>query len=145
MTKGKPWAPEEETKLRDWYKSGVTEPAILSKNFEGKYSKNAVRLKIVDLGLKDNHQEKKNTRCLSSKLNLPAELPSVEEMLKRLVAAINGLDNPGLDKSEVLRFRGIIAGVKSYQELLAEYLDYRGLEAEIAELREKYGVFSKKA
>ena len=62
-----------------------------------------------------------------------------------MVAAINGLDNPGLDKSEVLRFRGIIAGVKSYQELLAEYLDYRGLEAEIAELREKYGGFSKKA
>ncbi len=31
----------------------------LSKNFDSKYSKNAVRLKIVDLGLKDNHQVKK--------------------------------------------------------------------------------------
>lgn len=83
-------------------------------------------------------------RCLSSKLNLPGELPCVEEMLKRLVAAINALDaTPGLDKSEVLWFRGIIAGFKSYQELLAEYLDYRGLEAELMEWRAKYEVLSK--
>lgn len=33
---------------------------------------------------------------------------------------------------------------KSSVDLLAEYADYRGLEAELMELREKYAEFSKK-
>ena len=70
-------------------------------------------------------------------------LPSVEEMLKKLVAAVGALETPGLDKSEVSRLRGIIAGVNSYQGLFADYMDYRGLEAELMEWRAKYEVLSK--
>jgi hypothetical protein len=69
---------------------------------------------------------------------MPKELPSVEGMLKKLVAALCALETPVLDKSEVSRLRGIIAGVNSYQGLLADYMDYRGLEAELMELRKKY-------
>ena len=40
-------------------------------------------------------------------------------MLKVLVAALKALETEGLDKSEVLRLRGIVQSVKVYKELLA--------------------------
>jgi len=58
-------------------------------------------------------------------------LPSVEETLLKLSAALKALEKPGLEKNEVLRLRGIIAGAKVYKDLLADYINYRGLEAEL--------------
>jgi hypothetical protein len=68
-------------------------------------------------------------------LKVPERLPSVEEELKVLSAAILALRQPGLCRAEVSRLHSIIVGVKVYQELFAEYVDYRGLEAEVLELR----------
>jgi hypothetical protein len=68
-------------------------------------------------------------------LKLPERLPSVEEKLKVLSAALTALEQPGLSHADVLRLRSIIQGVKTYQELFAKYVDYRGLEAEVLELR----------
>jgi len=79
------------------------------------------------------------------KLKLPVELPSIEETLKTLAAALKALENSGLEKTDVLRLRGIIAGAKTYQDLFAQYVDYRGLEVELLELREKYEVLAKKS
>jgi hypothetical protein len=76
---------------------------------------------------------------------LPEELPSVETTLKTLAAALEGLKTPGLEKNDVFRLRCIIAGAKVYKELLSNYMNYRGLEAELMELREKYAEFSKKS
>ena len=53
--------------------------------------------------------------------------------------------NPGLDKTEVIRLRGIIAGCKVYKEMLADYMDYRGLETELLEWRAKYEQLAKKS
>ena len=84
--------------------------------------------------------EQKKIVCstTSSGLTLPQELPSVEQALKTLSADLTALETPGLDKSEVSRLRGIIAGVNSYQGLFADYMDYRGLEAELMEWGKKY-------
>jgi hypothetical protein len=68
-------------------------------------------------------------------LRLPEELPSVEEELKILAAAIEALRKPGLSRSEVSRLLNIISAVKIYQELFARYVNYRGLETEVLELR----------
>ena len=81
----------------------------------------------------------------TTSISIPKELPSVEEMLKKLVAAVCALEMPGLDKSEVSRLRGIIADVNSYQGLLADYMDYRGLEVELMELRKKYEQLTSKS
>ena len=70
---------------------------------------------------------------------MPEELPSVEETLMKLSAVLTALEKPGLDKTEVLRLRGIIAGAKVYNKLLADYMNYRGLEAKLLELKKKYG------
>jgi hypothetical protein len=80
----------------------------------------------------------------TTSLELPAELPSVGETLLKLSAVLAALEKLGLEKSDILSLRGIIAGAKVYKELLADYINYRGLEAELLELREKYVELSKK-
>jgi hypothetical protein len=134
--KGKPWSVEDEKKLKDWVTSGVSVEALVF-SFDGQYTKDAIYKKMERLGLEVVDEEKKNISTTTS-LELPEELPSVEETLLKLSAALKALEKPGLEKNEVLRLRGIIAGAKVYKELLADYMNYRGLEAKLLELKRKY-------
>ena len=122
LVKGKPWDLEDEKKLIDWYRSGVVSFRVLSFNFEFKYSENAIYQKLLDLGiLKEEEANAKKTTSSSStltvKLAMPKELPSIEETLKTLSAALKSLDTPGLEKNDVFRLHCIIAGAKVYKEL----------------------------
>jgi hypothetical protein len=147
VTKGKPWPPEDEKLLRNYF-DFTKDLRVISFNFDGKYSEDAIRYKLIRLGLlKEEVGQLKNNAPTSSKLefDLPEELPSVEETLKTLAAALKAMDTPGLGKSEVLRLHGIIAAAKIYKELLADYVNYRGLEAELLELRRKYAELAKKS
>jgi hypothetical protein len=143
LVKGKPWPVEDERKLKDWYNSGTNELRVLAFSFENKYTENGIYQKLLDLGLLSEEDRKKHSS--STTLELPPELPSVEEELKKLAAALEKLDQPGLEKGEVLRLRSIISGVKIYKELLADYLDYRELEAELLESNRKYDELIKKS
>ena len=146
MTKGKPWPAEDENKLRDWYQSGTTELRVLVFSFDGRYTEEAIRQKLLKFGLLKEQQQPKNSNCCcSTELTLPQDLPSIEETLKILAAALEALKTPGLDKAEVLRLRGIIAGVKVYQERFAEYVHYREMEEELMEARRKYAELLKKS
>jgi endonuclease III-like uncharacterized protein len=71
-------------------------------------------------------------------------LPSVEEALKDLVAAMNALKTPGLSKTEIMRLRTLIQTSGLYQHRLAEYVDYRGIEREMIDLKEKYEALVKR-
>jgi hypothetical protein len=143
MTKGKPWSIDEEKNLKDWVSMGVNLDALVF-SFEGKYSKNAIYQKMIDLGLKE--EEVPCTESSSSfEVKLPEELPSIEEALKNLSAALISLKQPGLDQTEVFRLRVLISGYKTYKDLLTDYINYRRLEAELKELRAKYAAFLKKS
>lgn len=135
MTKGKPWTSEQEKQLRSLIEERAS-LLVITKKLDKTVE--SVRSKIRRLGLEED--DRKKNVCSSSSLKnfIPEELPSVEEMLKRLVAAVNALEEPGLDKGEVLRLRGIISGCKIYKELLVDYLDYRGIEAKLTEMEVKY-------
>ena len=62
-----------------------------------------------------SNKQRKKTGCLSTtNFELPEELPSVEEALKILVAAMNALETPDLSKTEVLRLRSIIQAAGVY-------------------------------
>ncbi len=143
MAKGKPWTVEEERQLRELVtekKSMRSIAKLMCKTLM------AVRLKAARLGLEEDNERQKKTTPLSStleKLVLPDELPSIEEKLKTLVGALEQLETGKLDKLGVLRLRTIIMGVKVYQELIAEYVDYRGLETEMLEWRDKYADLAK--
>ncbi len=69
------------------------------------------------------------------KINITDPLPSVEDKLRVLNAALVALEQPGLCKSEISRLKTIIQGVKDYQKLFADYVRYRDLETEVLELR----------
>jgi hypothetical protein len=142
MTKGKPWPSEDEKKLTEWVTSGIGFDLIVL-SFDGKYSKNGVQQKMLDLGLKLKEEVRK--KRVASSFELPVELPSVEEALKTLSAALKALETPGLDQAEVVRLRCIISGVKIYKELFADYVDYRGIEAELLELNAKFTELAKKS
>jgi hypothetical protein len=137
--KGKPWSLELEKELTDLVAANTSLNVIAKKL--GK-PEEAVRQKIRRLGLVV--VQKKIVCSTTSNLVMPQELPSVEETLKKLSAALTALETPGLDKSEVTRLRAIIQGAKVYKELLADYMDYRGLEAELMELSAKYGQLPQK-
>ncbi len=146
MTKGKPWPADDEKKLRDWFTSGTIDLGVLAFSFNGEYTEEAIRQKLIKLGLVKEQQQPKNSNCCcSTQLELPKDLPSIEETLKTLAAALEALKTPGLDKAEVLRLRGIIAGVKVYQERFAEYVHYREMEEELMEARKKYAELLKKS
>jgi hypothetical protein len=141
MPKGKPWTIEEEKQLRQMLKVDKS-ISVIAKAL-GK-SVDSVRKKIARLELVVVVQPK-SKRTTTSNLVLPEDLPTVKEQLKVLSAALKELETPGLDQSEVLRLRSIIQGVKIYQELFVDYVDYRGVEAELMELRGKYEDLVKKA
>jgi len=117
--KGKPWTAEEEKKLRELVKSGATSATIAA--VLGK-TEGAVRNKMRRLKLEEVDKLNSN---LSTSSNLDAEgkLQSIEEALKMLNGALKALDDPGLGKTEILRYRTIIQGARIYVDLLADYID----------------------
>jgi hypothetical protein len=141
MPKGKPWSSEEEAKLREYVEAGMPLESIAVKL--GK-SKGAVLIKAQRLGLKVVVKNRGKTTT-TSKMDLPRELPTVEEALRILAGALKAAEKPGLDRVEVQRLQVIATLARTYKELLADYLDYRGLEQELLELREQYAKLAEKA
>jgi hypothetical protein len=141
MPKGKPWTREEEQQLKELVIRGLKAEDIAAKM--GK-SKDAVLKKIQRLGLKVVHPLNIGPTT-STELIIPKELPSIEEALKLLAAAINALQTPNLSKAEIARLRSIIQAVKTYKELLADYINYRQIEARLIEMEQKYAELAAKA
>jgi hypothetical protein len=74
---------------------------------------------------------------------LPEELPSVEEALKILAGALKAASEAGLTRVEVQRLHLIANLARTYKELLADYIDYRGIEQKLIELEAKYARLAK--
>jgi hypothetical protein len=139
MTKGKPWDIEEIRQLRklvDDGKSVEEISRIMVKTLD------SIKQKMFDLKLKEKRVHG-GTAVFSSSLELPKDLPSVEDSLRTLSAALKALETPGLDQAEVLRLRGIISGVKIYKEIFADFLNYCELEGRLSELEGKYAELTK--
>jgi hypothetical protein len=158
--RGKPWSIDEERHLRQLVEEGKGFSDI--SQVMGK-SRVSVKDKIYNLGLslKDNthSQFPVAVSSLSSsssmapivnpvpavdlvsvnevalELKATGPLPSVEEKLRVLDAALVALERPGLCTVEISRLHNIIQGVKVYQQLFADFVNYRALESEVLELR----------
>ena len=133
MPKGKPWTAEEEKQLKELIeqKKPLNIIAVtMNKSRQAiKLKMNRLNLKEVGYGIHDPS---------SSRLDLPDDLPSVEEALHVLCKALDDLNQKGLDQNETLRLRTVIQGVKIYKELFADYINYSGIEAKMIEMEEKY-------
>ncbi len=140
MVKGKPWLLEEEKQLRELVKSKVS-VGVIAKSM--KRSSDAIVKKCERLGLEVVDANPRISTTTS--LKIPKELPSVEQALKMLAGALKMACMPGLDKVEVQRLQVVATLARTYKDILADYLDYRGVETELLELRQKYEQLAKKA
>ena len=75
--------------------------------------------------------------AFAAQLKENAPLPTIEEQLHVLNAAIVELRKPGISRAEVARYSKIIEGVKVYNDLFAKFVDYRGLETKVLELEKR--------
>jgi hypothetical protein len=130
--KGKPWTRDQEKKLRGLVKAKVSPETIAR---ELGVSVDSVLAKMRRLGLEVvgdcNLQNSTTTR------ELPKGLFTVEEILLSLARAVKSLDQPGLDRNEIMRLRTLIQGCRVYQDKFAEYVDYRRIEDDLMELRKE--------
>ncbi len=129
LTKGIPWNIEDEIKLKkliEEKKSVKVVAQILNR------TPTAVLLKCERLGIVPSDQITKDA------LALPDELPSVEETLKELAAALRAAKEPGLNKVEVQRLHTVAILSRTYKEILSDYINYREIEAKLADMEEKY-------
>ena len=94
--------------------------------------------------LKEQQHRPKKLRCCSCKLELPAELPTVEETLKILAAVLRRGSEAGLEKAEIQRLQVVANIARTYKDMFADYLDYRGLEERLVDLEAKYSELTKK-
>lgn len=89
MVKGKPWTSEDEKKLRALFEE--KKPISVLMKVLGK-SRNSIDSKIRNLGLKEEEVSRKHSS--SSRLEIPKDLPTVEEALQMLAGAVKSYPIP---------------------------------------------------
>ena len=136
------WSVDEERQLGKLWREGVTDPEILAVRLKRKPE--AIRKKLQRLGLVVGRDRTAGTTTNGARitdtretLDIPEELPTVEEALKMQMGALNALRQPNLPRVEIMRLRAIIEGVKIYKALFADYLDYRGIEKELVRIHKQ--------
>jgi inosine/xanthosine triphosphate pyrophosphatase family protein len=102
-----------------------------------KKSPEAIKQKLRRLGLKVVTIKNSGATTTSSELIMPEDLPSVEEALLKVAAAMNALEKPGLSKTEIMRLRALIQTSGIYQQRFAEYVNYRQIEAKVDKVIEE--------
>lgn len=162
--RGKPWSVEEERQLREFLANRVSVDEIAQAMGKTRLS---VRGKINNLGLTVvvaatrqcnaattitttspivepdpchtvvSGGDSNNGDLFAAQLKRGGPLPSIEEKLRVLDAALVALEKPGLRMAEVARLNKIIQGVKVYQELFAHFVNYQALENEVVELKKQ--------
>jgi len=131
LVKGKPWTVKEEKQLKDLHEA-KTPIDVISTKLGRKPT--AIMVKCGRLNI-DVVVPKGCTTTTS--IQLPSDLPSVEEALKILAGALNAARKSGLDKVEVQRLQVIATSARTYKEILADYVNYRGIEARMAKMEEE--------
>jgi hypothetical protein len=129
MTKGLPWTVEEEALLKALVEAKTPVDVVAAKLGR---QRAAIVVKCQRLGLSIDGQV--NAVAVS----LPAELPSVEETLKKLAGALEAACSPALGRAEVRRLQVVATLAKTYKEILADYINYREIEAKLNDMEAKY-------
>ncbi len=79
-----------------------------------------------------------NRRETRINLDLPGNLPTVEENLWDLAITLEVLSQPGLSRAAVERLGRKTKTLQVYQRLFRKYVRYRKLELEMIKLATKY-------
>ena len=132
------WTKEETDLLRNLWENGVHDFRVLAEKI-GRPS-TAVEKKLKRIGLLVVGAK----RAKTTTIKLPKELPTIEEALKILAGALTAAAEPELDRVEVQRLQVVATLARTYKDLLADYIDYRGIESKLLELEMKYAEIARK-
>lgn len=134
MPKGKPWTSKEVKKLRKLVEKPCSWKSLAA---ELNRSEGAIRQKCRRLGLEVvvNASGRFTT---TSELKIPKELPSIEEALIILAAALKAAAKEGLDKTEIQRLQAVATLARTYENLLSNFMQYRYIEKRLVELEANY-------
>jgi hypothetical protein len=130
LLKGKSWSVAEVRMLRDLV---VAELGLDEVCDSLDRSRDSVKSKMNELGLRFSKVASGGGEA--GGLELADDLPSLMDKLRVHDAAARALEQPGLPVSEVLRLRTIMRAAFDYGKMYADFVNYRGLELQVAELR----------
>jgi len=131
LTKGLPWTAEEEAQLKKLVEAN-TPLDVIAQTL--RKTPTAILVKCQRLGILATAAN----YVTKTALPLPAELPSVEETLKKLAGALEAASAPGLSKVEVQRLQVVAVIARTYKDILSDYLNYREVEAKLNDMEAKY-------
>jgi hypothetical protein len=132
------WTKTDVEKLRKLVEEKEPSEVIAAKL---ERSVDAVKMKAKRLGL--NVVVGSPGKATTTKLKIPRELPSVQEALKILAAALKAAAEPGLDNTEIQRLQVVATLARTYESLLANFMRYRDIEKRLVELEVKYARLAK--
>jgi hypothetical protein len=111
MPKGKPWSLKQERKLQRLVKAKLPVERIA---LELGKTVDSVVSKMRRLGLRDD--DEKIVPSSSHCPEVPKELFTVERALLILAKAMKALEQPGLERNEIMRLRGLVMACRVYQD-----------------------------
>lgn len=126
------WTREQEAKLLELWKKGITDPAVLAKELYRKPG--AIKKKLERLGVVVVSQ--KFHRTTTSEI-ATKDLLTHEEALKLLAGALNALREPGQDKLELQRLRILVDAIQAYDSVLEKFERWSEIESRLLEMDKK--------
>jgi len=133
------WTAQETAQLRELWEQTHDLNSIaeaMNKSVE------AVRMKLKRLGLRDDDQLQEQ-RSTTRESVLPVDIMTHEEVLKILAGAIARLQQPDLEKREVMQLRVLADMAKTYDSLLEKFERWVEVEAKILEMEKRLNELQK--
>ena len=132
MSKKYYWTREEEVKLLDLWKKGITNLKVLAEQMNR--PPEAVRQKLKRLAVVVKQQ--KIQRSTTTEV-VPKDLLTHEQALKDLAGAVHDLKQRGLDKLELQRLRVLVDALQRYDSVLEKFEKWVEIEKQLLEMDKK--------
>jgi len=132
------WTREEEAKLLELWKKGITDLNVLAKELGRKPLAVERKLQRMAVVVSKQKFQKTTTTEIKSK-----DLLTHEEALKLLAGAIESLQQPGQDKLELQRLRILVDAVQTYDSVLEKFERWVEIESRLLAMDEKIAELKK--
>jgi len=126
------WSREEEAKLLELWKKGVTDFHVLAKELDRKPL--GVKRKLQRMGVVVGTKPRRKTTTTAVKSR---GLLTHEEALKILAGALESLREPGQDKLELQRLRILVDAIHTYDSVLEKFEGWVEIEERLLEMDKK--------
>jgi chromosome condensin MukBEF MukE localization factor len=126
------WAREDEAKLLELWRKGITNVDVLAKELERK--PRAVEMKLRRLGVV---AVKPGFLCTTTTEVKGKGLLTHEEALKLLAGVLDVLSKSGQDKLELQRLRILVDALQTYDSVLEKFEGWVEVENRLVEMEKK--------